>query len=72
MPADDSFYFVNSYCAEPGNSADIAATTEYGGPFASVIARGNIMATQFHAEKSGPLGLELLRRFAGLSRGELC
>jgi glutamine amidotransferase len=72
MPANDYFYFVNSYYAEPGNAADVAATTEYGVPFASVIARGNIMATQFHAEKSGTLGLGLLRRFAGLSPGELC
>jgi glutamine amidotransferase len=72
MAAADYFYFVNSYYAEPGDAADVAATTEYGVPFASVIARGNIMATQFHAEKSGQLGLGLLRRFAGLSRGELC
>jgi glutamine amidotransferase len=46
--------------------------TEYGMPFASVVATRNIMATQFHAEKSGPDGLGLLRRFASLSREELC
>lgn len=72
MPTDDYFYFVNSFYAEPSEAADVAGTTEYGTEFASVVARGNIMATQFHAEKSGALGLELLRRFAGLSRGELC
>jgi glutamine amidotransferase len=72
MPTGDYFYFVNSFYAEPSEAADVAATTEYGTEFASVVARGNIMATQFHAEKSGTLGLELLRHFAGLSRGELC
>lgn len=72
MPEDGYFYFVNSFYAEPGDTADVAATTEYGTNFTSVVARRNIMATQFHAEKSGSLGLELLRRFAGLSRGELC
>lgn len=72
MPTGDYFYFVNSFYAEPSEVADVAATTEYGTEFASVVARGNIMATQFHVEKSGALGLELLRLFAGLSRGELC
>lgn len=72
LPADGFFYFVNSFYAEPADAADIAATTSYGVNFVSVIGRGNIMGTQFHAEKSGPLGLELLRRFAGLTRDELC
>ena len=72
MPDSDYFYFVNSFYAEPADARVVAATTEYGTEFASVIAWRNIMATQFHAEKSGGLGLDLLRRFAALSRGELC
>ena len=72
LPEAGHFYFVNSYYADPANAGDIAATTEYGLPFASAIARGNIMATQFHTEKSGPLGLDLLKRFAKTPQEELC
>src|SRR5689334_8228971 len=61
------FYFVNSYYAVPDDPADVLGTTEYGHEFCSVVAHGNIVATQFHAEKSGPLGLALLRAFAGWS-----
>ncbi|MEU9575243.1 imidazole glycerol phosphate synthase subunit HisH [Streptomyces massasporeus] len=72
LPDDGYFYFVNSYYAEPARKADVAATTDYGVEFVSVVARGNIMATQFHTEKSGNLGLDLLERFAKLPEGELC
>jgi imidazole glycerol-phosphate synthase subunit HisH len=71
FPGNGDFYFVNSYYA-PADGASVAATTEYGTPFASVVATRNVMATQFHAEKSGPAGLSLLRRFTSLSREELC
>ena len=60
-----------SYYALPADEADVAGVTEYGTEFAAVVARGNVMATQFHIEKSGPVGLSLLSRFAGLSAGEL-
>jgi imidazole glycerol-phosphate synthase subunit HisH len=66
MPAQANFYFVNSYHALPRNPDDVAGVTEYGGEFASIVARGNVMATQFHIEKSGPAGLSLLSRFANL------
>lgn len=65
------FYFVNSYYAIPAEDADVAGVTEYGVEFASVVARGNLMATQFHVEKSGPAGLALLSRFARLDPAEL-
>ena len=42
-------------------------TTEYGLPFCSVYARGNVVATQFHPEKSGPVGLRIYRNFVGLA-----
>jgi glutamine amidotransferase len=57
-------YFVNSYFCEPADPDDVLGVTEYGTPFCSVVAHGNVLATQFHAEKSGPLGLGLLARFA--------
>jgi glutamine amidotransferase len=67
LPQPGHFYFVNSYFAVPEQAADSAAITTYGVEFTSVVARGNVMATQFHVEKSGPLGLSLLHRFATLS-----
>lgn len=57
------FYFVHSYYAEPAHAADIAATTDYGAPFACAIARDTIFATQFHPEKSAADGLRLYRNF---------
>ncbi|MCX4581147.1 MULTISPECIES: imidazole glycerol phosphate synthase subunit HisH [unclassified Streptomyces] len=72
LPSAGHFYFVNSYYADPDDPADTAATTEYGVPFTSAVARGNIMATQFHTEKSGPLGLDLLERFSNTPQEELC
>jgi glutamine amidotransferase len=71
LPGSGDFYFVNSYFAPPGGP-EVAATAEYGTPFAAVVARRNIMATQFHCEKSGPAGLGLLKTFTGLTREELC
>jgi glutamine amidotransferase len=61
---DGHFYFVNSYFCVPSDADDVLGETEYGEPFCSVVARDNIVATQFHTEKSGRLGLELLRGFA--------
>ena len=71
LPPAANFYFVNSYHALPAEESDVAGVTEYGPEFAAVVARGNVMATQFHIEKSGPVGLALLARFAGLEAAEL-
>jgi imidazole glycerol-phosphate synthase subunit HisH len=57
-------YFVNSYFADPAEPQDALGVTDYGGEFCSIVGRGNIVATQFHAEKSGAVGLALLERFA--------
>jgi glutamine amidotransferase len=57
-------YFVNSYYCEPADPDTVLGITEYAAPFCSIAARDNIVATQFHAEKSGPVGLGLLQRFA--------
>ncbi len=64
LPEHGHFYFVNSYYADPRDPADALGRTEYGVEFCSVVARDNIIATQFHAEKSGRLGLQLLTDFA--------
>ncbi len=61
---EDEFYFVHSYFPEPENSFDVLAETEYGVRFASVVGRGNLIATQFHPEKSGNPGLRFLKNFA--------
>ena len=71
MPPHAHFYFVNSYYALPADDLDVAGVTEYGVEFASIVARDNVMATQFHIEKSGPAGLALLSRFAQLQPSEL-
>jgi imidazole glycerol-phosphate synthase subunit HisH len=57
-------YFVHSYYCAPRDPGCVAATTEHGIPFCSVIWRDNVAATQFHPEKSGEVGLRLLNNFA--------
>lgn len=64
LPTDAHCYFVNSYHAVPSNPEHVIATTTYSTEFCSVAGRDNIVATQFHAEKSGPIGLAILERFA--------
>jgi glutamine amidotransferase len=59
-------YFVHSYYVVPKDRAVIAAETDYGGPFCSVIRRDNLFATQFHPEKSQRDGLKMLANFAQL------
>jgi imidazole glycerol-phosphate synthase subunit HisH len=63
IPTDSRFYFVHSYYALPEREEDIAAMTPYGIDFASVLARENIFAVQFHPEKSQHAGLQLLSNF---------
>jgi len=63
IPDGAWFYFVHSYYARPTQAAHVAGETDYGGRFASAIARDNIFATQFHPEKSADQGLALYRNF---------
>ena len=65
---DDYVYFVHSYYCVPDHAQDVAATTLYGVEYASAVARGNILATQFHPEKSGEVGLAILNRWARRTR----
>ena len=60
----DEFYFVHSYYPLPNDPAQIYATSDYGGSFPVAIGRGNLFAVQFHTEKSGPVGLQVLENFA--------
>lgn len=57
-------YFVHSYCMADVSPEWTTATCTYGQTFTAAIERGNVMATQFHPEKSGTVGLNMLRRFA--------
>lgn len=57
------FYFVHSFYPDPESHVNIIATTHYGVSFASIIGVGNVVATQFHPEKSGRYGLHVLKNF---------
>jgi imidazole glycerol-phosphate synthase subunit HisH len=60
----DEFYFVHAYYPQPARATDVYAETDYERTFASALGHGNYFATQFHPEKSGRVGLELLGCFA--------
>ncbi len=71
IPDGANFYFVHSYYVEPEDESLIAGETDYGIPLCSIIARGNLVATQFHPEKSGEVGLKLYDNFIKLAaKGE--
>jgi glutamine amidotransferase len=59
-------YFVHGYHVEPVEPTVIATSTDYGGDFVSSVWRDNVMATQFHPEKSQRVGLKMLENFAAL------
>lgn len=69
---DPCVYFVHSYCMAEVSDEWTAATCEYGQTFTAAICRGNVMATQFHPEKSGEAGLRMLRRFADWKGESVC
>lgn len=69
IPDGSYFYFAHSYYADPRDEQFVAGTTEYGVKFCSAIARNNLVAVQFHPEKSGDLGLKIYDRFITLARG---
>ncbi|MFO7996940.1 MAG: imidazole glycerol phosphate synthase subunit HisH [Dehalococcoidia bacterium] len=63
IPDEANFYFLHSYYAEPDDTSLVAGETEYGIPICSVLIRGNLVATQFHPEKSGEFGLRFYDNF---------
>ncbi len=64
VPNDSYAYFVHSLVVKPEDSSCVVATTEYGVEFASIVQAGHVWGCQFHPEKSGDIGLEILRNFA--------
>jgi glutamine amidotransferase len=63
IPDESNFYFVHSYYAEPADISLIAGTSEYGINICSVLIKDNLVATQFHPEKSGEVGLRMYANF---------
>ena len=69
IPDEANFYFVHSYYAKPEDGSLVAGETEYGIPFCSVVAKDNLVATQFHPEKSGEVGLKIYDNFIRVALG---
>ncbi len=63
---NSSFYFVNSYYCQPKDKSIIVGETEYGVNFCSILVKGNIVATQFHPEKSGRIGQRFIKNWIKL------
>lgn len=63
IPDNSYFYFAHSYYVEPRDRYGVAALTDYGSPYCSVIVTERVWGTQFHPEKSGEVGLQLLTNF---------
>jgi len=66
IEAESNVYFVHSYFVKPDDESVVATTTNYGIEFCSSIWKDNIVATQFHPEKSQEIGLRILKNFAEL------
>ena len=62
------FYFVHSYVVVPAEQECVAATADYGETFPAIVAQGNVIGAQFHPEKSGAAGLELVASFVAMAR----
>ncbi len=63
LPHNPFVYFVHSFYAKPKDTSIVAATTDYCGELTVAIQKDNIFATQFHPEKSGDVGLSILKNF---------
>lgn len=63
VPSGTYVYFVHSFRPEGGDPEDLAASADYGGPFAAAVQRGNVWGCQFHPEKSSEAGRTLLANF---------
>ncbi|WP_319404328.1 imidazole glycerol phosphate synthase subunit HisH [uncultured Anaeromusa sp.] len=63
LPAGSFVYFVHSYHAVPEDTSLVTAVTEYGGAVTAAVGQGNVQAVQFHPEKSGTVGLQILKNF---------
>jgi len=68
VPNGANFYFVHSYYVDPDDKTLVAGETEYGVTMCSVLIRGNLVATQFHPEKSGETGLRIYDNFIKMAQ----
>lgn len=66
IPQDSWMYFVHSYHIEPQDENLIAAITDYGSTLPAVIERSNLFGTQFHPEKSGKIGAQIMKNFVNI------
>ena len=66
LPDGANVYFVHGYYAAPADESVVATTTDYGRSFVSSVWRDNVVATQFHPEKSQTVGLQILKNFADM------
>lgn len=66
IESEPSVYFVHSYHAVPSETSDIIAEADYPGPFAAIVGRDNLIACQFHPEKSQSVGLRMYSNFAAM------
>ena len=71
VPDDSHFYFVHSYYADPDDRSVVVGTTTYGIEFCSAVAWDNVVAVQFHPEKSGAVGLRIYQNFVDLVRDSI-
>jgi len=67
IPQGSHFYFVHSYRCVPDQKEEVAATSNYGVEICAAVARGNVVGTQFHPEKSGDVGLKIYKNFLDLA-----
>lgn len=63
LPSSPDFYFVHSFHAVPEDKSDLVATCDYGGIVTAAVSKENIVAVQFHPEKSQKLGFKLIQNF---------
>lgn len=64
----DCVYFVHSFCARVEQAEHLAMVTDYGPDVTAMVARGNVFGCQFHPEKSGDVGMTILKNFGALNR----
>ena len=67
VEAGSYVYFVHSFCAVADDPKTVIAQTDYGVPVTAAVQKGNVYGCQFHPEKSGEVGLQILRNFGGLN-----
>lgn len=68
VEAGSYVYFVHSFCAVTEDPSTVIARTDYGVPVTAAVQKGNVYGCQFHPEKSGEVGLQILRNFGGLNQ----